>query len=434
MRRLRILPLFLLIVLLFVGCGDSALQTQTQTDTQTQTQAQNATTSGGTGSNNTIPTVAVPHRFTYDQLKALPVANASMSETELRQLCVDYFRLAQTFEWTPEKAFNFTVELYDKTTSFQQNRLFAGFIYDHHGNANLYMLDEYYNTETGVLSLNGINSQALASILTNHCTSGSTWGWARVCNEQTWVLNREMIAYHGCIPVGEYRYDTSKKEWSTAYSTNTVCNENGEQVMYRSYAALKPADGVNQCPDDSGHVMMVVESKAVTKPDGSIDGKESYVVIIDQSSSWEKYVYPDNSTAQIQGDVDRKFSYEVLFKGGYLPFTLAELCGKAPVEAATATTDLEGSTVSVAKLAEGTLNADYNLAVVSITLTDKNGKELYTTSDSTFTINQRSYQLKEVSRPAIINRYLSDGDCNVKITCTLGNGEELVAFEGTLTK
>ena len=125
-----------------------------------------------------------------------------------------------------------------------------------------------------------------------------------------------MQVCRGFLRVGPYTYPDTTDRWAVAYNTKAVCAENGEQVMFASYAKLKLADGVINY-NGAGHVMMVSEKAHVEYlEDGSIDGEKSYVLFMEQVSSWKNKEYNGQSFPQ-QGNVDEKYTFNKLFKSSY---------------------------------------------------------------------------------------------------------------------
>ena len=55
------------------------------------------------------PSALVKDPLTWEDIEAIPVAKASMTSDELRQICADFFRLMQTFRWTPSQDFNYNI-------------------------------------------------------------------------------------------------------------------------------------------------------------------------------------------------------------------------------------------------------------------------------------------------------------------------------------
>ena len=70
--------------------------------------------------------------------------------------------------------------------------------------------------------------------------------------------------------------------------TDDVCAENGEQIMYQSYAAMQVGDGGITLWEENGHTNMCsVAPTVVYNDDGTINGDESWLCIIEQGAIWE---------------------------------------------------------------------------------------------------------------------------------------------------
>ena len=55
---------------------------------------------------------------------------------------------------------------------------------------------------------------------------------------------KRLLSEANSSQIGESsKYNPELKEFSRDYGTNHICQENGEQVMYESYAQLQPGDG-----------------------------------------------------------------------------------------------------------------------------------------------------------------------------------------------
>lgn len=435
----RLLALTLVVCAVLTGCQGGLSSTQTQIPTATEEQ---------TDTLGKIPEKApvyatVPSPLKKEQLDAIPIANASMSSTQLRQICLDYMRLALNFRWVPAKNLRYMITAYSQNVDLKTNQVYAGYPYENIGNANLYGIWDVYDSATGIVTKkDGVTDQNFITTFSTHCMSAAHWGWSRVVNSMHPTVFRSQVAKNGYLPIGEYQYDKNLDLWSAANSTKKVCEDNGLEPMLRSYAKLQPADGVIfNNNDEFGHVQMVVSVHVVTNGDGSINAKESYITILDQGSSFEDVVDPDGTKVKVQGGVDEKETFEFLYNKGYIPFTFGEFIGTDPVEAGEVSLSkadgsrLEnGATVSTTELAAATLKGNYNLALMQMTLTDDSGKEIYTNKITSFNFCQRERTLAGFIVPTVLNRHLQNGSLKVKFTCTLGNGETLVAFEGTLTK
>ena len=51
----------------------------------------------------------VPKPLTQADIDAIPIATADMTEDQLRQIVLDFFRLQLSFQWTPAEDFEYTI-------------------------------------------------------------------------------------------------------------------------------------------------------------------------------------------------------------------------------------------------------------------------------------------------------------------------------------
>ncbi len=114
--------------------------------------------------------------LTQAAIDALPVANSKMTSAELRQLCLDYFKLHLSFQWVPKRDIpvystgstklfvkylqNFvdpTVESFDKYTgkALKRDTIHEGIPYHNLSSGNIYRWMEYYDEKTGEMDLAG---------------------------------------------------------------------------------------------------------------------------------------------------------------------------------------------------------------------------------------------------------------------------------------
>ena len=134
----------------------------------------------------------------YDELMNLPIANENMTEDELRQLCVDAFRLNMTIPWTPNEEVAYTYELLDR---YSDVRLPLGLAYSGLCYAtgiknatcgNAWKMLPYYDVQTGVLDVEAIGDENILNIISSACSYGAQQGWNRVSNS------------HGLQDMGSY--------------------------------------------------------------------------------------------------------------------------------------------------------------------------------------------------------------------------------------
>lgn len=372
--------------------------------------------------------------LTWADIDAIPVATADMTEEELRQIVLDFFRLQLTFQWTPKESFAYTIVTYQEPRPFEAGTVYAGLPYQGNFNSgNLYLAMTYYDSNTGILDNTSMDGQTFSQTLGNHCTSGPYWAWSRVINSTSRYTNVCMTESYGFLPVGDYEYDTL--QWSDSAKTKTVCKENGEQRMYECYALLEPADGIFLFYSLGGnsHCRMVSSfPQVVRNDDGSINGDESYLLFMDQGSTLKDYTAADGSTVQLQGKVDQKATFAELFDKSYVPFTFGEFRGTDPVEPAEVTLELP-ERVTTSQLATGAIGSNYAISYVEATLADKNGKVVYEALEPAPGLDVKEMFLGKVLTLSELNPYAEGGDHTLTVKVRISTGQLLTIYEGTLT-
>lgn len=417
MKRILVLILCLSLVLPFCACSSETLEAPTDTE-------QNHTSDG---TKKEEKSVTVPDPLTWDKINAIPIATSDMTEDQLRQICADYFRLQLTYQWTPSESFRYEIEAYDRMVDMKKGKIYVGSPYDG-GRGNLYKIMNYYDPETGILTTSK-NGEYTTDLIGNHCTSASHWGWSRVSNTIRFKLTGTVTEANGAIKLGPYEYPNEGKEHK---STREVCAANGKQVMFESYAKLKLADGVVNS-NGAGHVMMVSEKAHVEYlEDGSIDGEKSYVLFMEQVSSWKNKEYNGQSFPQ-QGNVDEKYTFNKLFKSSYLPFTIKELIGEDPVEKGEAALDYAEPTATADALRNAKITSNYEISDITVRVLDPDGKETYKYITN---CNWVEFE-KELSGsifPASLSPFAKKGGHTIEINCRIGTGELFTVYRGELVQ
>lgn len=402
----------LLIGLLFLfGCGkEPAAPTETQLPT-TQPKVQT--------------NVAQP--LTWEEIGSIPIAEDSMTEEQLRQICLDFMRMQLTVCYTPNDARSFQNGSEEKWLSY--GSVYAGLPYVSNCKGNLYKLMEFYDSDNGMLD---VSREDIFTIIGNQCSSSTFWAWSRVSNS---ALHRDTLSAtrcNGCIPVGPYTYDETMETFGDVH-TDQICNQNGEQVMFESYAQVKPADGLVSFTG-SGHVLMVSGTpNVVYGADGKIDGIQSTVTYMDQAADWSAGTQPDGSSCELQGGVDVPISFQTLFRAGYIPFTFGELNKADPVEKAEVTYSHTGETATLNEIDVSQLTANYAISHVRLTITDYRGETAYQTillpDKKGYAVMEQTLSLKAVWKEVLP---FADGTHTATLTAILGTGEEFLLFEGLL--
>lgn len=312
-------------------------------------------------------TTSVPQKDLRSQLEAIPVANASMTGQQLRQICLDYIRLELEFPYRMEEDFVYTIQSQKRARRLLSGKVYGGIPYVSRGAGNLYRIAEIYDPATGNLNR---DSDIFDDIryFGNACSGSASMAWARVVTSAYLGYTMFMTEANGFLPVGPYKYPV---ENLTQFSPNGVrctdmCSFNGEAVMYESYARLLPADGI-VC---DGHVRMNSKAPQVVRnADGTIDPDQSIAWMREQNcyvgNPVNLRLEPDGTHHTVQGFVDAPYSFRTLFQGGYIPFTFREFANPALVEPARIRLAVEP------ELRERVLTANYPISDIFLELDGK---------------------------------------------------------------
>lgn len=372
--------------------------------------------------------------LTEAQIDAIPIATADMTVEQWREICLEYYRLQLEFPWTPDRSFTYAYKTSGKSTTREQDVAYAGLPYVASSYGNLYRVMKYYDSETGVLSVEG-EDQVFANIIGNQCSISAGWAWGRVINNTTFQSTISMTQAQGCIKLGPYEYDTNLHEF---INTAVICVQNGEQVMYQSYALWQPADGMVTYYQ-TGHVQMVsTKPNVVYDADGNIDGELSTVCYMDQTST--KGVTPitteKNGELLQQGNVNKEITFKELYDKYYIPFTFAEFIGEAefePSEVKVSGYTLPESDLSLSELAAGTVESNYLVSDVRLCFKDKKGKDLGTVWCPIDRAKTYSYALQNAFEDPMIAQMAKKKGATVDIVVRIGTGEKITLYSGTFT-
>lgn len=288
------------------------------------------------------PTKELPQYDLLEKLAAIPVAKPGMTEEELRKICLDYMTLQMEFPYKFKEDYRYTIYSQKRDRLLKGGQVYGGIPYITRGAGNLYRIAEFYDPKTGELDTTGDIFENIRHF-GNACSGGACMSWARVVTSAYLGYTMFLTEANGFIPVGPYRYSEPNltrfrhKAFypDNPYSCDNICAENGEQVMFESYALMKPADGVGCC----GHVRMNSALPVVVRnEDGTIDGEKSYALMTEQVCYVDNpnhlRIAPDGTHYTAQGFVNIKYSFKNLFDTNYIPFTFAEFLDPSKVEPA----------------------------------------------------------------------------------------------------
>lgn len=407
------------------------------------TTGESAGSDDGDGVEGTIPASKVNSKpLTWANINSFTTNITALSTTQARQLCVDFFRYAKTATWIPDTSINYIKNAKGNKDSMYQGTAYGGLPYVGNASGNIYRLMDYLNESTGKVNMADALKLTGGELTTtdlryfgNQCANGAYVGWGRVINSVTKHHTAAMTKANGYIPVGPYTYDTSISSWNDkdGYRTTEIAEQNGQQVMFESYAQMKIADGMVNYTT-AGHVIMCSSVPVVVKnADGTINGDESYTTIIDQAQKWVDGTDDAGKAYQYKSGVDSKVSFTQLYNSGYLPYTFGEFLGTNAIEKSSTSINVSGASVTAKALFKATVTGNYGITDAYVIVTDANGKEVYkhAVRNSTawgLTLSMAASGSKVDSWGTLP----TEGNYNVKVVVQLCTGERPTLYTGTL--
>ena len=254
-----------------------------------------------------------------------------------------------------------------------------------------------------------------------------------------------MLPSYGALPAGDYDFCPTINYDSNVITYTAIVNQtNGEQRMYEAYAELLPADAVFYvATSGSNHIRMVSEVHVTRNSDGTIDGANSYIIMLEQTRSnqtaGKTKTVEGIGTVYVVGGVDVKYTFEKLFSGNYIPCTIKELRDPTPVEETwIQDTQLEHTAEN---LFEGVVLSNRYIDCVTVTIEDMDGNVIQqTTGRARRRHNKEFYMNRFVienagARIGVVDlSLLESGQYRCKITARLTIGEEYVVRDFNFTK
>ena len=392
-------------------------------------------------------TPILQNKLTREAINAFPVKSKEMSIHQLRQLCADFFRFSKKAQWICDHDVDYIRNANGTQDRMEEGQIYSGLPYTRMGTGNVYRTLDYMD-ENGVLNVSAaINKKKFSKVYPfetfrnfgNQCANGAYVGWGRVINSVDYNVTATMLQANGFLRVGPYTYADGLTSLNAEYNSLAICQENGQQTMFESYAALQLADGLNNFTT-AGHVIMcTVPPVVVRNADGTINGEESYICITEQAQKWTEQVTQDGQSYLMKPSVDDKRTFAKLFEKGYLPFTFAEFLGKHPIEDTVCELSHKGDTITARELFKTHITSNYGILDAYATITDAQGKELYHHAvrcqrAGCKDMHFACYALDEKVHNNVDRRgdFPQAGIYNVKIDVQLATGEKPTIYEGKL--
>lgn len=372
----------------------------------------------------------IRQKLTWEAINAFPVKRADMTEDEMRDLCVDFFRFSKTALWIPDENWEYIKTKNGNTDNMYKGTVYGGLPYIGVASGSVYRLMDYIDEETGVVDMT--EPMKNPKLFGNQCSIGAYWGWGRVVNSAKYTWTSGMVQANGFLRVGPYTYDDRIQGFEDGiFTTADVINANGAEVMYQSYAEMKRGDGFVYFTD-AGHTMMCATDPVVVRfPDGSIDGNQSYVTIIDQHGEWSEATNEAGDTYRHKNYVDRKFTFNQLITDTYIPFTFGEFQGTDPVEDTECDFSHTGETITLNQLITGKVTANYGISDIYAILKDGTGNEVIRGVKRAEMGGMTSLDFVKAVDLTVWKAY-TNGKYTVEVVCQLSTGERPTIYTGTL--
>ena len=378
-------------------------------------------------------------KLSREGLDALPQKYAGMTPQEAREICLTFWRYCKTALWIPDAKYDIYSDengqqVYQR--GMEQGRIYAGLPYVSTATGSIYRLLDFIDPDTGVVNVTEAGENPLT--FGGMCSSGCYWAWARVMNSADYTWTHSIVTRKGFIRVGPYTYDDTIFRFSSDYGTHTVVEENGEQIMFESYAQMVAGDGMGYSRDGGvGHIVMCsIDPVVVRNEDGTIDGVNSYLHIIDQGGVWEDGVSANGLQYQYECSLDKKLTFATLFQKCYIPFTFADLIGTDPIEETEISYSYSGETITKMQILSNKATSNYAFSDIYVYIYDDAGTEVLKLATR---VNGPSVKELRASQDAghsytwgSWDNLSPTGSYTVKIQVQLATGERPTVYEGKL--
>jgi len=373
----------------------------------------------------------IGRRLTWENIQSFPIKSEDMTTDELRMLCVNFFHFSKTALWIPDEDFHYIRNNNGTRDEMLAEKIYGGLPYIGSSTGNIYRLMDYMDEKSGVVDMS--EASKFPKLFGSQCSVGSYWGWARVINSADYDWTFHMVASRGFLPVGPMTYDLTISSFDEL-STVQICADNGEQIMYQSYANMLPADGLISTDPSVGHATMCTGKPVVVyRSDGTIDGEKSYLYISDQNQGWVKEENSAGVHYEYKKYIQRQQSFWSLFQSNYLPFTFGEFLGTDPIEETECHFSFSGDQITIEQLKNSSVTANYGISDIYVYVKNFSGEVLFYKVARANTAGKKTMSFFYAVQKASFEKY-ADGNHRIEIVCQLGTGERPTIYTGTLIR
>ncbi|MBQ2741967.1 MAG: S-layer homology domain-containing protein [Oscillospiraceae bacterium] len=365
---------------------------------------------------------------------------------ERRAKAIEYMNNSTTLLWTPTEDItlvmksNVTPEEADDNTAFvyRAGRIYHGVPYSYAGGTANGFLDYAVEVdENGVYRVDGLTWENISGEngvgrVGNDCSSTLLQAWGQLGETFTATTTGYLTEKHGCIPVGDYK---------TAYEnygddTGNIIEENGEQAIFRAYSLMKPADAVVRRKSGSGHCIMVTDVETVYLSDGTIDGTNSKVTVLEQTASSfkkERTYFDEKLGCDVyKVGIGATYSFASLLRNKYVPITCKALRDPSLI-AEPVVTDTE-TVFNKGTVLKGTLACNWMMDSITLDIADERGNNVQSATAyvSRKTGQYMSFDMQEfvTAKPVLVRgsvdmESLETGKYSCEVTVRLVTGQKI---------
>lgn len=373
---------------------------------------------------------------------------------ERRAKAYDYMFKSTSLLWRPTEDILYTTQKDVKPEEAKENvqftlhadRIYHGTPYSYAGGTSEAFLDyAIEQDENGVYLIDGLTWENISGgsgngRIGNDCSSVLLHAYGQLGETYNATTTAYLTEKYGFLPVGNY-----KTVYDKYADTGDIIKENGEQVIFRAYSRLKLADAIVERISNSGHCRMVKEVKTVYLPDGTIDGENSTMTMIEQtvgSFKKESTYFDEKLGCDVYNvGIEQTFSFAAMAKAKYIPITCKALRDPAPIKKPIIT-DTE-TTFDKNSILKGTLTCNWMMDCVTLDITDAAGTAVQnaTAYVSRKTGHYQSFDLQEfvTAEPQLVRgsvdvNALAAGNYHCTLTVRLITGEKITVRDYEFTK
>lgn len=402
----------------------------------------------GCANTNQIPQITKGYQADQQVTNLEETGTAEEILANRRKIVMDEMRDMMSLLWSPTETFTYDImgeNDPDEPITFIKGKIYSGIPYTTGNASRSAFLSYATKQENGVYTLEGVSGEIMTGgqipRIGNYCSSAVFWAWARVSNSISFTLTKFMTPLYGCVQVGDYVYGGSNYD---DIATSQICQENGEDVMFASYAQLLPGDAMVYRTGSGGHTVMIMDVEVVYTAGGKIDPERSTVTIVDQAISTLR----EQPTTYVEGvgevvlceKLDRVWTFETIFKQGYLPITCQELIDPSPLEPVTVTDYTDAPTVD--NMFKGTIQSSYKISHITVDIYNEKGglvqtATCYSVMNEKYTFNMYRF-VQETEQPAIQGNMdidaLPGGSYRCVFTARMSTGDDIIFRDFTFEK